>query len=227
MHNLVLLHGWGVDQNIWNNIVPNLSTNFHVSTMDLTQWDPNLELMTHKVLDQTPEKAMYLGWSLGGLLALQIAISAPKRVQKIITVATTPKFIATENWDAMPEKTFQHFYQMFKNDYLHALNYFISLQFLGSPNYKKSITITKKDFAKQSKQDLANGLKLLRTTDLRSQINNIQCPTLHIYGANDQIVPIATAQQLANARIIKNASHAVFIDQQKAFLQLLNKFTNE
>lgn len=226
MHNLVLLHGWGADPNIWNDLIPSLTPNFDVIALDLSLWC-NLEEMGTQVLAQTPKNAIYLGWSLGGLLALQIAIQAPERAHKLITVATTPKFIATKNWEAMPAETFNDFYQMFEINHIRALNYFISLQFLGSPNYKKLITITKKNLAKQSKQDLANGLQLLRDTDLRNEINKIKCPTLHIYGANDQIVPEVTAQQLANTKIIKNASHAVFLDQQKTFLQLLHKFANE
>lgn len=227
MHNLVLLHGWGTNLNIWNSITPHLAKNFHINTIDL-QWDTNLENMVLQILAHSPKNAIYLGWSLGGLLALQLAILAPERVGKLITIATTPKFIATTSWQAMPLKTFTYFYQMFKNDHIQALHYFISLQFMGEPQAKELITIAKGNLDKQiNKQFLENGLKLLRDTDLRSKVNTIKCPSLHIYSENDHIVPAVTAQQLpANTKIIKNAGHAPFLSQPKKFLQLLEQFTN-
>ncbi len=229
MYNLVLLHGWGTDKNIWINIIPKLSSHFYVTTLDLTPWDPNLENMALQVLAQTPKNAIYLGWSLGGLLAWQIAIQASERVQKLITVATTPKFLATKNWEAMPEKTFHNFYKMFEKDHMQALKYFTSLQFMGEPQAKELTTTAKANLNKQqvNKQFLQNGLKLLRDTDLRNEINKIRCPAVHIYGENDHIVPVATAQQLpAKTKIVKNSGHALFLSHQEEFLRLLNKFIN-
>lgn len=50
------------------------------------------------VLQQAPDKAIWLGWSLGGLVASQIALTHPERVQALVTVASSPCFSARDEW---------------------------------------------------------------------------------------------------------------------------------
>ncbi len=49
----------------------------------------SLEAMAQRVLEQAPPQAVWLGWSLGGLVASQ-AIMRPERVQALVTVASSP-----------------------------------------------------------------------------------------------------------------------------------------
>ena len=49
----------------------------------------SLEEMAERVLKQAPEKAIWLGWSLGGLVASQVALTHPERVQTLVTVASS------------------------------------------------------------------------------------------------------------------------------------------
>jgi pimeloyl-[acyl-carrier protein] methyl ester esterase len=43
------------------------------------------------------KRAIWLGWSLGGLVASQIALPHPERVQALVT-ASSPCFSAQEEW---------------------------------------------------------------------------------------------------------------------------------
>ena len=62
-----------------------------------------------------PEKCSIAGWSLGGLLAQKYLERFPQRVQSLMLIASTPKFIASADWPhAMPEKTFKNFLNQFK-----------------------------------------------------------------------------------------------------------------
>lgn len=54
--------------------------------------------MAEAVLQQAPDKAIWLGWSLGGLVASQIALTHPERVQALVTVASSPCFSARDEW---------------------------------------------------------------------------------------------------------------------------------
>ncbi len=54
--------------------------------------------MAEAVLQQAPDKAIWLGWSLGGLVASQIVLTHPERVQALVTVASSPCFSARDEW---------------------------------------------------------------------------------------------------------------------------------
>ncbi|MDP0869742.1 hypothetical protein Q8F85_27765, partial [Klebsiella pneumoniae] len=40
--------------------------------------------LAQRVLEQAPPQAVWLGWSLGGLVASQVAIMRPERVQALV-----------------------------------------------------------------------------------------------------------------------------------------------
>lgn len=94
---LVLLHGWGLNAEVWRYTAERLAPHFCLHLVDLPGYGRSenfgamtLAEMAEIVLDGAPEKASWLGWSLGGLVASQVALSAPQRVEKLITVASSP-----------------------------------------------------------------------------------------------------------------------------------------
>ena len=91
---LVLLHGWGLNAKVWDCITPQLASHFTLHLVDLPGYGRSggfgamsLEEMAQRVLENAPERAIWLGWSLGGLVASQVALSHPDRVQALVTVA--------------------------------------------------------------------------------------------------------------------------------------------
>ena len=102
---LVLLHGWGLNAEVWRCIDEELSSHFTLHLVDLPGFGRSrgfgalsLADMAEAVLQQAPDKAIWLGWSLGGLVASQIALTHPERVQALVTVASSPCFSARDEW---------------------------------------------------------------------------------------------------------------------------------
>ena len=102
---LVLLHGWGLNAQVWDCITPQLASHFTLHLVDLPGYGRSggfgamsLEAMAQRVLEQAPPQAVWLGWSLGGLVASQVAIMRPERVQALVTVASSPCFAARDDW---------------------------------------------------------------------------------------------------------------------------------
>lgn len=94
---LVLLHGWGLNAQVWDCITPQLASHFTLHTVDLPGYGRSggfgamsLEAMAQRVLEQAPPQAVWLGWSTGGLVASEVAIMRPERVQALVTVASSP-----------------------------------------------------------------------------------------------------------------------------------------
>ena len=87
---LVLLHGWGLNANVWDCITPELATHFTLHLVDLPGYGRSggfgaltLEEMAQQVVEKAPEQAIWLGWSLGGLVASLVALQHPQRVRPV------------------------------------------------------------------------------------------------------------------------------------------------
>src|SRR4051794_40125898 len=91
---LVLLHGWGFNQEIWFSLIPVLETNFTLYLVDLPgfgesslmSWDD----FKTSLLSQLPASFAILGWSLGGLFATKLAIEEEGRISHLVNLTTSP-----------------------------------------------------------------------------------------------------------------------------------------
>lgn len=113
---LVLLHGWGLNAEVWRCIDEELSSHFTLHLVDLPGFGRSrgfgalsLADMAEAVLRQAPDKAIWLGWSLGGLVASQIALTHPERVQALVTVASSPCFSARDEWPGINRTCWRDF----------------------------------------------------------------------------------------------------------------------
>src|ERR1700688_4793795 len=103
---VVIMHGWGCNHRYMQPIVQQLANRYCVINVDLpgrgnSDWQPNIRTI-HDIADlviaDLPETAIYVCWSFGSLVSLSIATRYPNRVQRIVGICSTPKFIADENW---------------------------------------------------------------------------------------------------------------------------------
>ena len=91
---IVLIHGWGLHAIVFDDIVPALLERFRVTVVDLPGMgqsplpnDPyTLDFLADQVAAVMPARAHLLGWSLGGLVALRLAIGLGFRPAEIYTV---------------------------------------------------------------------------------------------------------------------------------------------
>jgi len=240
--NIVLLHGWGFHSGVWEkDFTRHLETQSHLHYLDLPgfgksptpQRKLSLDHIVNYVLENSPEKATYLGWSLGGLVSMKIAIDYPERIERLITIASTPKFTATNDWPGMSLETLNKFSISLEQDYTSTINQFITLQFQGSDTHRAKIRALKQivhNTKKPDKHILKDSLYILKETDLRDQIEEIQCPQLNLLGRCDMLVPAAMAEKLntlspnSEIRIIPKTSHAPFLSQAKTCADYISKF---
>ncbi|WP_413691707.1 alpha/beta fold hydrolase [Psychromonas sp. KJ10-2] len=113
---LVLIHGWGVSSAIWEPVVKQLSEHYCVHLVNLPGFAGEPELETYSLenvaetlLAYLPEKAVWCGWSLGGLIATYIAHHYPERVEKLIQVCAALKFVEAAPWQGVKKDVFSAF----------------------------------------------------------------------------------------------------------------------
>ncbi len=243
---LVLLHGWGWHSGVWETLLPTLTTQYRVICIDLPGFGRSqacgdamqLDELIEPLLRVAPANAHWLGWSLGGVCAAQIAIHFPDRVRGLIQVASTPYFLADEGraWPGMSSHDFRQFVHAVEEDKASALTRFVSLQAQGDSraSHVRRLLRTQLDSQALPRDEaLQAGLKILQQTDLRSTLKHITCPVLQCWGEQDAIVPIACAQATAyylphaKSVVFQQSGHAPFLSQPEKFTTSLSQFINE
>ncbi len=234
---LVMLHGWGWHSGIWQPLVPYLAEKFQLFLVDLPGFgqspllSPHYSIteITNLLLAITPPHSIWLGWSLGGMIAWHIAIHHPERVSQLITVASSPKFMSTPDWPGVAPHTIEKFANSLVQNYQITLEEFLELQLRGSPKNQVLLTELRKQITTSSHTTpaLLGSLGLLRDMDLRAELTKMQCPSLHLFGSHDTLVPVKVAKLIQPAllhgkcAIIKRAGHIPFLSQMKLFLDYL------
>jgi malonyl-CoA O-methyltransferase len=239
---LVLFHGWGFSSVIWQQWLPELRQQYNVTLVDLPGYGANHssgysspEQFIEACMASLPTKAVYLGFSLGGMLVSKIAERYPQRVQALVTISSNVKFIADKSFEyAMPEATFASFSRLVEKNPQAALRRFLGLQAKGGNSEKLLLGELKKLSGDNSIDDssLVNSLQWLEIIDNRGQEKVITAPTLKIFSKNDVLVPVSAAEIPCNqnnsvVRIIDGASHASFLSHQRLCSNYLNEFLLE
>ncbi|MCG8312534.1 MAG: pimeloyl-ACP methyl ester esterase BioH [Pseudomonadales bacterium] len=243
--NMVLLHGWGLHSLVWDDVMPGLLQHFQVTVVDLPGLgrspmpggNYDLDYLVSHVLNVVPQRALWMGWSLGGLVAMRAASRCPERISGLITVASTPQFTASEAWPvAMKAEVLQGFRDIFAEDWEGTLIRFLALQCKGGATLKSDVRQLKELLffhGLPAQKALRSGLEILQQTSLLDDLKHIQCPTLHIFGEKDHIVPVGVSafikelQPESEAAVIKGVSHVPFISTPDLFLQAVNEFLKE
>ncbi|WP_417617658.1 pimeloyl-ACP methyl ester esterase BioH [Oceanisphaera sp.] len=242
---LVLLHGWGMNGAVWQGLASRLEADFRLHLVDLPGFghspalpeSSTLHDWVNAVLDAVPNQAAWLGWSLGGLLATQAALQAPNRVSQLITLASSPRFVADAAWPGIKPEVLAAFEQQLVEDHQGVINRFLALQAMGSEHAREDIRQLRASLAAKPGPDpvaLAAGLALLGAVDLRARLAELQLPVLRLYGRLDGLVPKKVIPQVEallpenlaqrHSHIEAKASHAAFISHPEATAERIKAF---
>lgn len=244
---IVLLAGWLAKRSLWLDWAINTFAGYRVTLIDLPgQGDsPSLGLVSLEesclawqsaILDAMPEKAILVGWSLGGLLAQTIALSHPERVSHLILLASSPCFVQKTDWihGLNPTHFARYPIELEKNpDAL--FKSFLMLTALGDTKPKlrfKQLTQALLPITSDI-PSLAQGLTLLNQLDLRNQLQHLIQPTLWLLGDQDAIVPHSLAVSLAELhpsaqiKTIQDCGHLPFLSAETATQRTIQDFLHD
>lgn len=241
---IVLIHGWGLNSGVWQPLLKLFSENEHnnyqLITVDLPGFGINstvdikpytLANICHHIDQIIEQPAIYLGWSLGGLVATEMSLKHPKKVLALITVASSPHFVEQQNnWPGIKENVLASFHSQLAQDTAKTINSFLKIQAMGSPQIRQDLKLISKlvmTHVLPSKETLSDSLALLSHCDLRQKLPNIEQPFLRLYGQNDSLVPKAVIDKInclapqSDLHLFDHASHAPFISHLDDFYQVL------
>lgn len=216
---LALVHGWGMNARVFDELAVLLAAAFEVRAFDLpghggrdAAADNTLQGWADDLAQQLPEGATLLGWSLGGQVAMRAALDHPHKIARLVLLASTPKFVATEDWPhGMAPADLQDFGAALLAEPEATLLRFLSLQTRGMAGQKTLLQRLRQTLLAApvaSAEALAGGLAMLRDTDLRAVLPQLAQPVLVLHGALDTLTPPAAGAWLAEA--LPRARHIAF-----------------
>ena len=190
------------------------------------------ELKIESIVDHLsffiPEKSIILGWSLGGLVGIQLAYQYPEKVKKLVLISSSPYFKSDISWVGISQKISQQFLDQSKKEFNTLFDYFLSLSCYPSTNfcYKHKLKKNVIDL-KHYKNCLISYLSILFNSDLRKIYSTLRIPLFHLVGEKDAISKVdLKALVLLNPDVeiclFPNAGHILFLTHaQKCHDQLM------
>jgi pimeloyl-[acyl-carrier protein] methyl ester esterase len=241
---LVLLHGWGMNAAVWDDVAADLAKHFRVHCVDLPGYGNSsisqpytLAGITDALAAVMPQPAVICGWSLGGQVALNWALHAPRQVERLVLIATTPRFVNGAQWESgIDAVMFEGLARDLADDYRATLQRFLGLQAQDDADARAVLRRLRGMMLKRGEPvvaALAAGLQILKETDLRDSLPQISQPALILHGARDAIVPLAAGVYLqrtlprAVLEVCAGAAHAPFVACPRRAAQRIVEFCRE
>ncbi len=235
-----LLHGWGLHSAVWDGFAEDLAGDVRVTAVDLPghggsppQGVFSLSDAVDAVLEAAPSNAVWLGWSLGGTVALEAAARCPDRVRRLVLMASNPRFVVGADWPGMDPSVLEQFATGLADDYRGTLQRFLALVARGADGEAGTLRALRRRFAAGEPPDagaLRAGLEILRNTDLRSRLGELTMPVLAVLGERDTLVPVgirpllAAALRCGRVETVPAAGHAPFLSHPRVCARLLRDF---
>ncbi len=233
---LVAVHGWGFGRRAFDPVARQLAARRRLIRVDLPgcgasrpdRCGGDLDAIAAAVLAAVPQPAAWLGWSLGGLVALAAARQRPDAVTDVTLVAATPRFVSDSSWPGVDPGTLAAFAHTLEQDPATAHGRFLGFQLAGSERTRPALRALRAASAADGLPEtatLAAGLDLLARADLRGVVGALSCRATAILGERDPLVPLGVRSQLEregmNVSVIGGAGHAPFASHPADFLAAL------
>ena len=237
----VFVHGWAMNGAVWEACFDLLPDWMDIVQVDLPGHGKMADVKAENINDYVQvltalvnRPVIWIGWSLGGLALLQLAKEYPERVAGLFMVASTPCFVSKNDWScAVKEEVFQLFAESLTENVDATIKRFLALQVKGSGVAMSTVRELQQSLRQRgqpSLEALQSGLNILATTDLRTELPYLDCPTTWLLGGRDTLVPVSLAESLKilqpRIKILleKNAAHAPFISHPENFANALINF---
>lgn len=240
---VILLHGWINSWGVWQDVMIDLAENGHYKVYALDFWGfgesakantPPFKVMSYvRMVDQFMDIlgircAPILGHSMGGTVALALALEYPQRVTRVgavgaPVVGSSLNFylkLAAMNWIQLAQRL-----PFLTHTIVRAL---IQLNTSGDSARVRKMLFHDAD--RTSMESFFRSIGDLRRIDLRPQLHELTMPILGISGKADNIVAPnqidILAQNIATAQIqlMQASRHFPMLDEPELFNATIRQF---
>ncbi|MGD1704522.1 2-succinyl-6-hydroxy-2,4-cyclohexadiene-1-carboxylate synthase [Dapis sp. BLCC M229] len=243
---ILLLHGFMGSSNDFIEIIPQLSKKFCCLTVDLPGHGktrvfgseeyynmPNTAIALIDLLDDLKiEKSYLFGYSMGGRLALYLAINFPTRFEKIILESASPGLKSQVERSLRYESDLKLANKLENSNYEEFLSNWYSQALFESLRQHDNFEKLKKRRLENNRLELAKSLRNLgigNQPSLWDKLSNHQIYTLLMVGEYDdkfQAINTEMAElcQVAKVKIIPESGHNIHCENPKEWVESIINF---
>jgi pimeloyl-[acyl-carrier protein] methyl ester esterase len=235
---LILLPGWGLGISPLEPLaaaLQGLDEHLHVEIEPLPELDSgDLQDWLDELDERIPQDVWLGGWSLGGMLASELAARRGEHCCGLLTLASNPGFVAWSGWThGMHEEDFIAFLNGCRLNLDVTLKRFSLLCAQGSTDPRSLARLLLAGTPEVHSAALLSGLELLGKLDTRQALLGFQGPQLHLFAGLDGLVPAEAASDLlallpdVEIGLIEQASHAFLLEDPHGVAGAIQAFLHE
>jgi 3-oxoadipate enol-lactonase len=213
---LILSNALGTTSAVWDAQLPALAMRYRVLTYE-PEPRPTVEALAEDVLGLAAAAGLgrfsFCGLSLGGMVGMRLAVSAPEHVDRLVLACTSARFGEPSEWEVRASLVRKHGMQAVAAD---------ALEKWFTPGFEDRARFLAMQLATPA-EDYALGLEAIGGFDVRNELESIEARTLVIAGAEDAATPPADgaylAERIPRARlvILPATAHLANVEQAEAF----------
>lgn len=209
---LVLLHGWSLSGLAFSELAGYLES-YRLLLPDLPGHGGSSPSPAPSLTALADDLAAWLaaevaapvllgGWSLGGMVAMELTARPVFPVERLLLIGTTPRFTANDDWPfGLPATQVRALERNLERRFAMTLAEFFALTFTpGEVDDSRLRAIRAFAVHPADLPDPASAaalLALLQSHDQRHLSATITCPALVVHGTEDRIVPVGAGRALA------------------------------
>lgn len=237
---IIILSGWAVDSFVWMPILYLLRKDFEVVIVnwnDVNSIDEFRQKVSDLINENKIDSFSVIGWSLGVLVAIDIALMHSCRIENLILISGTSRFVQHKpsnyniGWN---KEVVEKMLYMLKENTEETLNMFYKNLFSATEMENGNYDVFMREIKKLNKtncvKSLCIGLEYLLAKDFRENLTGIDIPALLIHGDNDFICPAHAGEyikkHLRKSQIIKfeKTGHVPFFTRTMECYEIINRF---
>lgn len=236
---VTLAHPLGADLTIWDDLVPDLAAHFRVLRYDSRGHGRSDVPAGPYTIEQLAADATallnsleipqthFVGISMGGAVAQQVALDAPERIASLTLIDTTA------GYDDADAKVFRQRATQARERGMKGLADGTLERWLGERFRKRHPEASERVralVAKAHPEGFAAACEALAAFDVRAKLSEIDAPTLVLVGENDPSTPPAVARRIASGiagarlEIVPDAAHLSIVEQKQFVTNALATF---
>ncbi|MCX8204616.1 MAG: alpha/beta hydrolase [Candidatus Nezhaarchaeota archaeon] len=167
------------------------------------------------------ERPLVIGHSMGGAVALSLAISDPDLVGGLVLVNTGARL-----------RVMREILEGLERSYEETVVKLIAPLAFAPSAPKWLVEASIKEMLKVPQRVAIRNFKACSLFDMRSRLSEVNAPTLIVAGSEDRLTPIKWAAYLhegikgSELRVVEGAGHVTMLEKHEVFNQILLSFTS-